>query len=111
MGYRSTIYIKINKADKKLFEKAMDEATVLEPGFRGYFDEDEDNGKNDYLRYTASYLKWYSSYSSVSIINNFINDDSGEHLRAMIAIGEDDATESFGSPYELDMYTTTDLEW
>ena len=112
MGYRSTMFVKINKEDKELFEDALKQASVVEPGFTEYFiPESEEDFDDEYLRYTASDLKRYSSYPAVKIINRFINDYDGKHLRAMIAVGEDDATESFGSPMELDMYTTSEIEW
>lgn len=102
MGYRSTIYVKFKDEDKQEFESLLKKHELND-----YFEEhDEDD---DYSRWIASDLKWYSSYSDVSAINDWVNTEDKE--RGLIAVGEDSATEHYGDTSELEMYEVVDIQW
>ena len=102
MGYRSNVYIKVNKKDEKelknLFKENYIEA-VKE------FDDFDTAG---YVIYDA---KWYSNYKDVAAINSFIEEKGCEYARGLIAIGEDNATEEYGEPWGLDMYVVSNISW
>ena len=77
------------------------------------FEENIDD-TDEYARFVGYDLKWYPSYADVKTINDFIEetDEDGNYKnRGLIEIGEDDATETHGNTYEIDMYTTSDVEW
>ena len=101
MGYRSTVYIKVHKNDE-------DKLTDL---FRKHdLSADKEYEDGDSVGYVINYAKWYSSYKDVTAINNFINEES-EHPRALIAVGEDNAMEEHGEPYETGLFVMTVIDW
>jgi hypothetical protein len=103
MGYRSDIYIKVHKNDEDKLVDLLNEHELISAFSKEYED-------GDYAGYSASWLKWYTGYKDVDAINSFINEES-EHLRALIAIGEDGAIDEEWSPSEMDFYTVTTVEW
>jgi len=105
MGYRSDVYIKIKKIDKKKFIELLKEKDLLDA-----FEEKEWNTEtpDEYVRFRGNHLKWYSRYDDVKKINSFIN-ASGD--RGLIAIGEDDATIYQGNPSNIDMFSIVEVEW
>ena len=54
-------------------------------------------------------MKWYEGYPEVEAINALI--EEYPETCGMIAIGEDGAEDTWGEPWELDMYTVTTMEW
>lgn len=102
MGYRSTVYIKVEKKDEKELLDIFKEHDLT----RSY-EKAEDYG-DEYVRYIGSDLKWYDSYKDVEAVNNFIN--SGD-FRGLIAVGEDSQATHYGNTSDLDMYEITNVEW
>jgi len=108
MGYRSDIYIKCRK------EKALEFKSFLD-SYKEEFDidlrqEQEFATDGNYIYLTISNWEFYESYPEVATIIDFVeNEDIGTYI-AMIAIGEDGATEEWGTPCEVDLYTNTNIE-
>lgn len=101
MGYRSDVYIKVNKHDEeKLTGLFMENDIEAEKEF-------EDG---DYVGYVIHDVKWYDSYKEVEAINSFIGENS-EYPRGLISIGEDNAVEEHGKPWELDMRVINYVSW
>ena len=101
MGYRSNVYIKVSKHDEdKLTDLFRDNDITA--------DKEYEDG--DYVGYVIYDIKWYSSYTDVTAVNDFINEKS-EYPRALVAVGEDNATEEYGLPYETGMYAYTSINW
>ena len=104
MGYRSDIYIKI-KAEKVFETKAFLENWKVQYDLK---DEYTCITDTDYIYIKIMNWKFYSSYPEVTSIIDFI--ESLSENAAMIAIGEDGATEQWGNPDEVGLYTTTSIE-
>lgn len=101
MGYRSDVYIKVNKNDE-------DKLTDL---FReNHFDAIKEYEDGDNVGYVIYDIKWYSGYTDVDKINSFI-DEKSKYPRGLIAIGEDNATEEYGEPYEVGMWAVVQISW
>ena len=101
MGYRSNVYIKINKTEEDKLTDLFDESGIL--GEKEY-----EHG--DYVGYVISDVKWYSNYKDVKAINDFIDEDS-KYLRGLIAIGEDNAMEEHGYPMEVGLHVISEIGW
>ena len=101
MGYRSDVYIKVHEMDEdKLVEVLKkNEFTAIK----------EYSGKN-HVGYIINYVKWYSSYDDVKAVNDFIEEKS-EYPKGLIAIGEDNAKEDYGKPWEVGIYAITRIDW
>lgn len=117
MGYRSEVYIKIDKRLEEEFKKILKD-TDLDGDWGFKKRDDEDIIANDkgyaitYVKYHADWLKWYSSFPDVKAVNSFIEtEDENGMLKGLIAIGEDNATEIHGTPEEVDMYETVIVNW
>jgi len=104
MGYHSDIYIKMKA--KKVFEtKAFLEKWETQYDLKDSYTRITDT---DYIYIGIIGWKFYNSYPEVTSIIDFIeslSEDAG-----MIAIGEDGATEWWGDPDEVELYTTTSIE-
>jgi len=102
IGYRSEIYIKMDKQLVTEFE------WILKVNYFEIQDEDEDS---NYAKYYANELKWYSGYPEVEAINNFISNN--DQNAALLAISEDSEIDTFGSPYDVDLtyYKDVTVEW
>ena len=94
MGYRSDIVIAVNKEvlARNLIQKEIPECL----------------GEPEHVTDKAAYWfiegwKWYSSYHDVQEINAWFDELAHEEFGAM-RIGEDDDTETWGEPYEFDIY-------
>lgn len=106
MGYRSSIYIKVDKKHKRSLIDTIEKAE-LNKSF-----ESESNYGDDYYRTVAHGLKWYDSYPDVKLINTFIEDDDVEPgEKGLLAIGEDGAEVHYGNTDDVGLYTTTDVDW
>ena len=106
MGYRSMLYAKIDNKLTNEFNTILSERDMLR-----YFyplDSDEQDSET-HTTYIGEDLKWYDGYPDVDAVNNFITSNS--ETCGMIAVGEDGASEEFGEPWNLDMYTVTTMEW
>ena len=103
MGYRSNVFIKVHHKDEDKLVDLLNKVELHEE-----FTKNMEDG--NYVGYIGEDLKWYGSYPDVKAINDFINEES-EHIRGLIAIGEDNDTTEEGSPSEIDMYTTVDIVW
>ena len=100
MGYRSDVYAKIKI--EHLFEL---KETLKQADLTDYAKTTVDD---QFVYVEINEIKWYDSYTDVQIFNKFINslnEDAG-----MIAIGEDGATEAYGYPHEVELWTKTYIE-
>ena len=104
MAYRSDVYIKVHKDDEKELVNLLDKNGLNADK------EDQDPKDMDHVRYVVSDVKWYTEYPEVKAVNSFVAEDS-KYPRGLIAIGEDNATEEYGSPYEVEMYAYANIEW
>lgn len=99
VGYRSDIYIKVENSEAFGLKQALEEAD-----FMNYAEITQD----EHYIYVAMYdLKWYSNYEDVAAVNSYIQ-SLGER-GGLIAIGEDGATQEYGEPYSVDLYTQTSI--
>jgi len=109
MGYRSTIYIKFKAKDEKEFldilkkhdlQDAFELQTLHTP-------------PDEYRRYIGNDFKWYEGYKEIDEINKWISksDLDKDRPRALIAVGEDNATTFWGEPYDIDMYESVTVDW
>jgi len=102
MGYRSNVYIsKLGRSEKELKNLFKENNIEAVKEF-----EDVDT-----VGYAISDVKWYSGYKDVEAINSFIEEEDCEYPRGLINIGEDNATEEYGLPYETGMYAYTSINW
>jgi len=100
MGYRSDVYIKV-KIEKYNELLAVIRQADLEDFVSAQHDE-------IYGYVEISYIKWYDDYPDVKLINDFIGtlkEDEG----GMVIIGEDNATDEKGYPYNVDLYTVIEI--
>lgn len=105
MGYRSEIYIKV---DEKL-EKELD-TLLSEHNLIGVFTKHTEDPSDGYVRYEATWLKWYEGYKDVDAVNGFIDDNYEE--AGLLGIGEDNAESArAGNVDKLDMYTYSCIDW
>lgn len=103
MGYRSDIYIKVDKASAGELMQLIDKHELSDSITK----ESEDEV---YTSFYGSHLKWYSSYPDVAAINAFINDEKFEGERGLMAIGEDNQTWTEGSADEVGLYVQVLVE-
>jgi len=108
MGYRSDIYIKCKA------EKAFEFKQFLQT-YKEKFNEDlqqteEFDTDGHYLYLVLNDWKFYESCPEVQHITNFINNEAAAGHIGMIAIGEDSAIEEWGTPWEVDLSTYTQIE-
>ena len=104
MGYRSEIYMKVNKSDEDELIAIFKEHDLL-----GEFNL-QDFG-DEYARYYGSHLKWYEGYKDVDAVNSFIDSSTEDNPRGLIAIGEDNAIRHFGHPDEISMGEVVQVGW
>lgn len=102
MGYRSDVYGKMTKDLEEEFRKEF--ATEFEQDYVKYASDDE----YFYLRW--EWVKWYESFKEVKAINAWFSDDAREDKAGLIAIGEDNATQAWGSPCEVELYEVISVE-
>ena len=100
MGYRSNVYAKIKI--EHLFEL---KETLKQADLTDYAKTTADD---QFVYVEINEVKWYDSYTDVQIFNNFIN--SLDEDAGMITIGEDGATETYGYPYDVKLWTETYIE-
>ena len=77
MGYRSTVYLGINKEQKKEFNKLLMEHDLP-------FEILQET--ETHLIYFCGYLKWYEEYRDVSAFNKMIRSNVDNFC---VAVGED----------------------
>ena len=99
MGYKSDIYIKINKklifaVKKELYSKLDALGIKKEQGYTTYTD-------NNYIYILMQDWKFYKNYPEVQIITNFI--DKYENRAALIEVGQDNAVYLIGDTYEVNL--------
>jgi len=95
MGYRSHVYIKVDREHEEALSTLLKDNDIL--------DYMETVADEDYYYVYGEWLKWYEGYEDVDAINSFISDcDDGS--KGLIAIGEDNAVTEIGQPWDLDMY-------
>jgi hypothetical protein len=98
MGYRSDVYIKMDREIGAEFRSLVKE---IDAEFFSYTDNLDDG----YLYAKACYLKWYDGYEQVDTINSWVNDK--EERAGMIVIGEDGAVTEYGDCCSVDMWVVT----
>ena len=104
MGYRSMIYCKVAESLTKEFDQILKDKDMTT-----YFTPIDNQDCPGYVKYEGEDLKWYDGYPDVDAVNEFINEH--DDTCAMIVVGEDNTTESWGQPWDLDMYTYVEVEW
>jgi len=100
MGYRSDVYIKVKNKDKDGLVMILKEQDI-DDCFSMYSD-------NEFTYAYASWLKWYQGHKDVDAIEDFINDD--EQNRALLTIGEDNATTECGDCAEVGLYMIAEID-
>ena len=99
MGYRSDVYIKMNKNLKQEFlDKFLDD-------WKNIWRCSEDY---EYYYVFIPHIKWYYSFPVVSDLSKWIINNK-DNCGAII-IGEDYNTEQIGYPDEVGMYIRMDVE-
>ena len=99
MGYRSDVYIKMNKNLKQEFlDKFLDDWNNIWRCNEDY----------EYYYVFIPHIKWYQSLKEVFEIEQWIINNQ-ENCGAII-IGEDYHTEEIGCPDEVGMYIRMDVE-
>lgn len=99
MGYRSEVIIKVTKNRKLELLNVLDEQEVT---IDNIYEDD------DYFAVELFDRKWYDGYTDVDAVTSFICDLEEEG--GIIRIGEDNATEGYGEPWSVDLYTTVEVE-
>ena len=87
MGYRSEVYIKIDK------KRTIEFLFLLQSHNVTWINHKEDLADEEYSYFYGEDLKWYNSYPDVGAVNSFIENSDN---CALIAVGEDEATEVYG---------------
>jgi hypothetical protein len=95
MGYRSNVYLKANIELIDDFQSKFTSDTH-------YWDTFSSGSNYFYVFWDDT--KWYSSFPEVQDICGWVSDNSDNC--GMIEIGEDNATEIWGNPYDVGMYET-----
>jgi len=81
MGYRSTVYIGIQKEQKEEFEQADEYGECF------VFMQETDT----HLVYEGEYLKWYTDYKDVKRFNEIVRSNEDNFC---VAVGEDNEIHS-----------------
>lgn len=105
MGYRSDVVIAVNAEVRARH--------LIAPCIPSTLMDDDDvvkqEGPNGALYFSISHWKWYSSYPEVQEIEAWFASMPEEDFGAM-RIGEDDNdTETWGSPYDFDIYLSRSI--
>ena len=101
MGYRSDVRIAIIK------EVYMD--ALIKENFPEIFIENEPDIIDGNRYYSFDDIKWYDDFPDIAECMKFLNNLPEEDW-GFIKIGEnDDDVESFGSPWDFDMYVETSI--
>jgi len=100
MGYRSDVYIKVK------IEKYNELCAVIRKADLEHF---VSAGHDEMYGYVEiSNVKWYDYYPDVKLLYDFVsslNEDEG----GMVIIGEDNATDEKGYPYNVDLCTVMEI--
>lgn len=99
MGYRSDVYIKIDKSLESEFVERFSE------NWSDYWQADSDS---EYCYYKIEHVKWYDSFPDVFSLSKWIMEQ--QDLAGAIIIGEDYYTEEIGSPSDVGMYKNMIVE-
>ena len=102
MGYRSEVFIKVDLKHKDELNQVLKKNDLLDC-FKTINDE------NYYYAY-GSWLKFYEGYKDVDALIDFIEDDKEEDSKAMLAIGEDDATTYWGAYSQIELWVICDID-
>ncbi len=103
MGYRSTIYIKLEHNLVPDLEQILKTHDLV-----SYFKVSETQSKHTVLE--AENLKWYSGYTSIDAINTYI--ETYPNKAALLGIGEDMAESvSVNDPEEVDMHYSACVDY
>ena len=103
MGYRSEVYIKVEKQLEEELVKVLEEVK-LDNCFQKEIEDD------NYVGYHASYLKWYSGYPDVDRVTNWILEQE-DGTAGLLQIGEDCAIFEVGDIYDVELYPVVNVEW
>lgn len=110
MGYRSEVIIGIPKEKAQQFIDLQMEAP-LSPVLEIL--EQVKTTEDDVVIFKGDYLKWYSGYKDVDLINNFVQQcwEKFEDKTFMVAVGEDGCVHStIGEYYDfVNVYTAIDI--
>jgi hypothetical protein len=109
MGYRSEVYIAVQKSDEVGLDAILTEHNLL---------RDEAFTKKEYLGYViyeASWLKWYEGYKDVGAVNEFIEANPLDYEndgRCLVCVGEDEQIHSEIGMYQdiFNIYTNVELQ-
>jgi len=106
MGYRSEIFIKIDKS----LEEDLD-TLLKEYDLTSVFSKEDDTDEwGSYVKYEGDWLKWYSSYKDVIAIESFI--EANRDNAALLGIGEDGAESARAGDIDtMGMYIVSRIEW
>ena len=121
MGYRSQVYIAVPKKAEKKMDRTMRKYNLLSElevpksdfafkkeikNLNWWIDSKNKKHSEDYIIYTANYLKWYEGYKDVDDVNKVVEkyEDDGA---CMFCVGEDEQVHStIGDYHEIfDVYT------
>lgn len=106
MGYRSTVYLRINAP----IVEVVQAAAKLDPTLERILKEGKEEFGSD-TDYYWDYYKWYDSYPEVQAIEGMLDELDDDDF-GFIRLGEDQGDiESKGMPSEYDMYTSTTVDW
>ena len=102
MGYRSELFIKVTANHREALDKMMSDNDLVD-SFKFIHDD-------DYSYAYGGWLKFYTGYKDVDAVIAFIADDETDEEKAMVAIGEDNATDSWGACDALSLYAVSDID-
>ena len=108
MGYRSQVIIGVPKEKAQEFINLDDVKETFEQVKTTTYME-----ASDVVIFNGEYLKWYSEYKDVQLINNFVKQcyEQFEDRTFMVAVGEDGDVHSTIGEYidYVNVYTAIDI--
>ena len=106
MGYRSTVYLRINAP----IVEVVQAAAKLDPTLERILKEGKEEFGSDTDYYWDGY-KWYDSYPEIRAIEGMLDELDDDDF-GFIRLGEEQGDiESKGMPCDYEMYTQTTVEW
>ena len=102
MGYRSEVFIKVVNSDKDELIELLKKHD-LESCFSVHSDE-------DHTHCYAGWLKWYDGYGDIDAIEAFVDDEDHYGSRALLTIGEDNATTECGNCSAMNLFVVCDID-
>lgn len=106
MGYRSTVYLRINAP----IVEVVQAAAKLDPKLEEILKQGQEEFGSDTDYYWES-IKWYDERPDIRAIEDMLDELDDDDF-GFIRLGEEQGDiENKGMPYDYEMYTQTTVEW